>query len=49
MKLYLQERKYTGDYRRSLRQVKDPIPTMDDMVEFDVWNYTKESEKNIKL
>ena len=37
------------DYGRSLKQSKDPLPTRDDVMEFDVQTNTKELEKNIKL
>ena len=33
----------------SLNQAKDPLPPMDDVVEFDVHNNTKGLEKNLKL
>ena len=38
-----------GDYGRSLKKKKDPLPPRDGMVEFDMRTNAKELEKNIKL
>ena len=37
------------DYRISLNQSKDPLPSRSDVLEFDVRTNTKELEKNLKL
>ena len=37
------------DYEISLNKAKDPLPPMNDVVEFYVWTNTKDLEKNIKL
>ena len=37
------------NYRILFRRAKDRLPPKDEVVEFDVWNNTKELEKNIKL
>ena len=37
------------DYVRSLKQVNDPPPPRDDVVEFYMWTNAKKIENNIKL
>ena len=37
------------DYGRSLKQAKDPLPTRDDVMEFDVQINKKELENSLKL
>ena len=37
------------DYRKSLKQAKDPLPTREDVMEFYVLTNAKELEKNIEL
>ena len=37
------------EYGRSLKNIKDHLPSRDNAVEFYVWNKSKGSEKNMKL
>ena len=37
------------DYKRSLKQAKEPLPPRDDVMEFDVQTNIKELENNLKV
>ena len=40
---------FLREYWRYLKKYKDPLPPRNNVVEFDVWNNSKELEKNLKL